>query len=173
MPLWRNIFLIQVLCLCLYTFGKGGYVKRFHEEEPKDFWYDEYPNRSYKLFEKSDDRVLAWRISLNRTSDLLQNRVVYRVEHCRDSDGPKMAPDVFDGSWQPNIPREYLAVEYNQRLAVANSARIDGRHYATGVITVVCRTRAGSSIQRLNTLSTSWWTYLTLVSRGIGNRSSW
>ena len=115
-----------------YTFGKGGYVKQFHEEEPKGFRYDEYPNRSYNLFEKSVDRVSAWRLSLNRTSDLQQNRVVYRVEQCRDSDGPKMAPDVFDGSWQPNIPREYLAVEYNQRFAVANSARMDGRHYAVG-----------------------------------------
>ena len=115
-----------------YTFGKGGYVKRFHEEERKGFRYDEYPNRSYNLFEKSVDRVSAWRLSLNRTSDLQQNRVVYRVEQCRDSDGPKMAPDVFDGSWQPNIPREYLAVEYNQRFAVANSARMDGRHYAVG-----------------------------------------
>ena len=115
-----------------YTFGKGGYVKRFYEEEPKEFRYDKYPNHSCNLFEKSVDRVSAWRLSLNRTSDLQQNRVVYRVEQCRDSDGPKMAPDVFDGSWQPNIPQEYLVVEYKQRLAVANSARMDGRHYATG-----------------------------------------
>jgi hypothetical protein len=83
----------------LYTFGKEGYVKQFHEEEPKDFRYDEYPNRSLKLFEKSVDRVLAWQISLNRTSDLQQNRVVYRMDQCRDSKDPKMAPDVFDGSW--------------------------------------------------------------------------
>jgi hypothetical protein len=41
----------------LYTFGKGGYVKQFHEEEPKDFWYDEYPNRTYMVFEKSVDCV--------------------------------------------------------------------------------------------------------------------
>jgi hypothetical protein len=115
-----------------FTFGKEEYVKQFHEEEPKDFRYDTYPNRSYKLFEKSVDRVLAWQISLNRTSDLQQNRVVYRVEQCQDSDGLKMAPDVFDGSWQPNIPREYLTVEYNHRLTLANSARMDGRHYATG-----------------------------------------
>jgi hypothetical protein len=98
-----------------YTVGKGG-----------------YPNRSYNLFEKSVDRVSAWRLSFNRTSDLQQNRVVYRVEQCQDCDGPKMAPDVFDGSWQPNIPREYLAVEYNQGFAVANSARMDGRQYAVG-----------------------------------------
>jgi hypothetical protein len=116
----------------LNTFGKRGFVKQIHEEEPKEFWYDKYSNRSYKLFEKSLVRVLAWQLSLNRTSDLQQNWVVCRVEQCWDSDGPKMAPDVFDGSWQPSIPREYLAVEYNQHLAAANSARMDGRHYATG-----------------------------------------
>ena len=43
-----------------------------------------------------------------------------------------MVPDVFDGSWQPDIPREYLALEYNKGLAVANSARMDGHHYAMG-----------------------------------------
>ena len=36
-----------------YTFGKGGYVKQFDEEEQKDFRYDEYPYCSYKLFEES------------------------------------------------------------------------------------------------------------------------
>ena len=115
-----------------YTFGKGGYVKRFHMEEPKQFRYLEYRGYSCGRFDEFVDRVSAWRISLNLTKDLQQNRVVYRVEQCRDSDGPKVAPDVFDGSWQPDIPREYLAVEYNQRLAVANSARRDGRHYAAG-----------------------------------------
>ena len=114
-----------------YTFGKGGYVKRFHMEGTKHFRY-QYPKRSDMRFEKVVDRVSAWRLSLNRTSDLQQNRVVYRVEQCLDSDGPRMAPDVFDGSWQPNIPREYLALEYNQRLAVANSVRMEGRHYAPG-----------------------------------------
>jgi hypothetical protein len=80
-----------------HTFGKGGYVKQLHEEEPKELRFNENPYRSYKLFEKSVDRVLAWQRSLNRTSDLQQNRVVYRVKQCRDSDGPKMAPDVFNG----------------------------------------------------------------------------
>jgi hypothetical protein len=65
-------------------------------------------------------------------SALQQDRVAYMVEQCVDSDGPKLAPDVFDGVWHPNIPREYLAHEYNKCLAAANSARMDGRHYASG-----------------------------------------
>ena len=42
-----------------------------------------------------------------------------------------MAPDVIDGvrrTWK----EEYLALEYNRRLATANSAKKDGRHYAQG-----------------------------------------
>ena len=57
---------------------------------------------------------------------------MYRVEQCLDSNDPKLAPDVFDGSSYPNIAHEYLAYEYNKRLASANSARKDGRHYASG-----------------------------------------
>ena len=68
-----------------YTFGKGGYVKQFHMEKPKKFWYQN-PKRS---FEYTVDRVSAWQLSLNRMSDLQQNWVVYRVEQCRDSNGPK------------------------------------------------------------------------------------
>ena len=104
-----------------YTFGKGGYVKKFHVEERRQLDY-------------TVDRVSAWRLSLNRTSDLQQNRVVYRVEQCLDSDGPKLAPDVFNGYWNPKIPQEYLAAEYNGRLARANSARVDGRLYALGCL---------------------------------------
>ena len=95
-----------------YTFGDGGYVKRFHEERL--------------------DRVSGWRLPLNPTKASQQNLVAYRVVQCRDSEGPKLAPDVFDGHWQPNVPQEYLAVEYNRKLAAANSARKDGRHYAPG-----------------------------------------
>ena len=42
-----------------------------------------------------------------------------------------MTPDVIDGvcrTWK----EEYLALEYNRRLAKANSARKDGKHYAQG-----------------------------------------
>ena len=104
-----------------YTFGEGGYVKKFQADETLQ-------TRNGA----GVSRVSAWRFSLNRTSALQQNRVVYRVEQCLDSDGPKLAPDLFDGSWHPKIPQEYLGLEYNKRLARANSARMDGRHYAPG-----------------------------------------
>jgi hypothetical protein len=103
-----------------YTFGEGGYVKRFHLEE------------GFETLHGTIDRVSAWRYSLNPTSLMQQKRVVYRVEQCLDSDGPKLSPDVFDGLWHPTIPRDLLGLEYNKRLARANSARIDGRHYAPG-----------------------------------------
>ena len=119
-----------------YTFGEGGYVKKFHSQGTMEFRYA-YPKYSAEnimdgFFEGKPDRVLAWRFSLNRTSALQQNRVVYRVEQCLDSDGPKLAPDVFDGVWYRDMAHEYLAYEYNKRLAGANSGRVGGRHYASG-----------------------------------------
>ena len=120
----------------LYTFGEGGYVKKFHSQGTMEFRYA-YPKYSAEnimdgFFEGKPDRVSAWRFSLNRTSALQQNRVVYRVEQCLDSDGPKLAPDVFDGVWYRDMAHEYLAYEYNKRLAGANSGRVGGRHYASG-----------------------------------------
>ena len=152
--------------------------RNFNVEGPIAFLYLAYPKYSVDnvqkgFFEGIPDRISAWRFSLNRTSALQQNRVVYRVEQCLDSDGPKLAPDVIDGVWYLTIERGYLAYEYNRRLACANSARVDGRHMPLAVIIVVCRRHAGSSIRRLSILSTSWLTYLSSVSRSIGNQSSW
>ena len=42
-----------------------------------------------------------------------------------------MAPDVINGVYR-TWKEEYLVLEYNRRLATANSARKDGRHYAQG-----------------------------------------
>lgn len=93
-----------------YTFGEGGYVKRFHQQHVCS--------------------VSAWRISRRRTSYFRKKRVMYRVKQCSDSDGPMLAPDVFLGEDCASWPHDYLAAEYNKRLAGANSARKDGRHYA-------------------------------------------
>ena len=112
----------------VYTFGEGGYVKRFYQEGILEGRYTYYNGDT--LTYKSQ-RVSAWRLSLNRTTDSQQDRVIYRVRQCLDEKGPKMAPDVIDGihrTWK----EEYLALEYNRRLATANSARKDGRHYAQG-----------------------------------------
>ena len=110
----------------VYTFGEGGYVKRFYQEGILEGRYTYYNGDT--LCYKSQ-RVSAWRLSLNRTTDSQQDRVIYRVRQCLDEKGPKMAPDVIDGvrrTWK----EEYLALEYNRRLATTNSARRDGRHYA-------------------------------------------
>ena len=104
-----------------YTFGEGGYAKQFHVENRDESLhsYDHY------------NKVSAWRLSLNRTTDSQQDRVVYRVRQCLDERGPMMAPDVIDGVCC-TLAEEHLAAEYNRRLATANSARKDGRHYARG-----------------------------------------
>ena len=102
-----------------YTFGKGGYVKRMHRQHTSEL----IPENC---------SISAWRISTRRTLEFRQNRMVYRARQCSDSDGPMLAPDFFwgedAGSWEP----AYLAAEYNRRLARANSAKKDGRHYAPG-----------------------------------------
>jgi len=62
-----------------YTFGEGGYVKRFHEDIPEESLGS---NDIYLL------KLSAWRLSLNRTTDSQQDRVVYRVRQCLDEKGP-------------------------------------------------------------------------------------
>jgi hypothetical protein len=106
-----------------YTFGDGGYVKRFHSGgvyHPSGHSHDEV------------DGISAWRVLLDRTNDPGQNRVSFRVVQSLDCDGPVMAPDVYAGQYTVAWPHADLAEEYNGRLARANSARKDGRHYAPG-----------------------------------------
>jgi hypothetical protein len=100
-----------------YTFGEGGYVKQLHQQHMSEM----VPGRC---------SVSAWRISRRRTSNFRQNRLIYRVKQCSDSNGPMLAPDVFLGEDCASWPHAYLSVEYNKRLAGATSARKDGRHYA-------------------------------------------
>jgi hypothetical protein len=102
-----------------YTFGSDGYVKRFHVQ-----------HASEKCYESRE--VSAWRISTRRRRDGRSDRFVWRVAQCHDKDGPMMAPDVFSGEDAIAWPHEYLAAEYNRRLASAGSAKRHGRHYADG-----------------------------------------
>ncbi|KAI2491237.1 hypothetical protein MHU86_23343 [Fragilaria crotonensis] len=106
-----------------YDFGSDSFVKCFFAE------------RKGPRFHVEDHYISAWRIStgkLSRTN--LQNRVMYRAIQCRDTDGPMLAPDILDGVEFPGCPRDYLAADYTRRLAVANSARKDGRHYVPGCL---------------------------------------
>jgi hypothetical protein len=100
-----------------YSFGEGSYVKKFYLER-----------KSSLILE--NNTVSAWRVSTGRTPNFRQNRVMYRASQCCDSEGPMMPPDVYFGEEAVHWPAADLAGEYNSRLARANSARRDGRHYA-------------------------------------------
>ena len=101
-----------------YTFGEGGYVKRFHDQTVSQF--------------PECNKISAWKILTGRTLDFRQNRLMYRARQCSDADGPMLAPDVFSGEDAGCWPQPYLAAEYKSRFARSTSARLGGRHYASG-----------------------------------------
>jgi hypothetical protein len=101
-----------------YSFGEGSYVKKFYSER-----------KSCLILE--NNTVSALRVSTGWTPNFRQNRVMYRASQCCDSEGPMMPPDVYFGEEAVHWPAaDLLAGEYNSRLARANSASRDGRHYA-------------------------------------------
>ena len=102
-----------------YTFGKDGYVKSFSSSKITPGFPD-------------GDFVSAWRISKDRIGERRRKRVIYRANQCHDKDGPMMAPDVFNGEDAGTWPQDLLRLEYNCRLSSSNSARMNGRHYASG-----------------------------------------
>jgi hypothetical protein len=72
--------------------------------------------------------VSAWRISTGRTRATQQNRVIYRVIQCHDADGSILAPDLLQGYKFGTCPHDYLAAEYQLRLASSSSTKKDGCH---------------------------------------------
>jgi hypothetical protein len=56
--------------------------------------------------------------------------LIHRIPQCHYKDRPKMAFDAISGVDIGKWPQEYLAHEYNKRLASSNSARSGGCHYA-------------------------------------------
>jgi hypothetical protein len=118
-----------------YKFGSDSFVKRFYTEHTGHPVYrDEHDLSSGWHFLDENHRVSAWRISTGRTHHSQQNRVIYRAVQCHDVDGPKLAPDLLQGYDFGTCPRDYLAAEYQQRLASSSSARKDGRHYVAGYL---------------------------------------
>ena len=106
--------------LVSYTFGDGGFVRRFtHESTGGNF---------------AENKISAWRVSPIQFCSREENRLMHRVQQCADKDGPMMAPDVIAGQDVGKWPQECLAYEYNKRLASSKSARSGGRHYATGCL---------------------------------------
>ena len=117
-----------------YTFGADSFVNRFlSETKGHGVFYDE-GGRTGRRYLDEDHRVLAWRISTGRTNGSQQNRVMYRASQCHDADGPMMAPDLLDGYDFSTCPHDYLAAEYQRRLASSSSAKKDGRHYVGGCL---------------------------------------
>jgi hypothetical protein len=100
-----------------YTFGKNGYVKRFDRQILSEVISEH-------------NQISAWRISTQRRKEGRSDRLMWRAMQCHNKDDPMMAPDVFSGEDANCWPHEYLALEYNRRIALAKSAKKHGQHYA-------------------------------------------
>jgi hypothetical protein len=115
---WLRLHRSEVLdsqqrCVPMYTIGDGGYVKRLHCGGGSDGL-----------------PVSVWRMTYNILCD---KRVIIRANQCADQDGPMLPPDVISGqNFSLAWPREVLALEFNSILAGSKSARLGGRHYASG-----------------------------------------
>jgi hypothetical protein len=68
----------------LHTFGKNGYVKRFHRHISSEVILEH-------------NQISAWQISTQRRKEGNSNRLMWRATQCHDKDGPMMAPAVFSG----------------------------------------------------------------------------
>jgi hypothetical protein len=99
----------------LLKFGEDGYV-----------WF--FADRCHKL------PVSGWRVTAGRRGGNNHKCSIYRAVQCADHDGPRVPPNMVNfhdvASW-PAADRAWL---YNRRLALSNSARIGGRHYAAGCL---------------------------------------
>jgi hypothetical protein len=103
-----------------YSFKEGGFVRRFYHES----------NGS----NPDDNRISVWRALPVKFNESEADCLIHQVAQCHDKDGPKMAPDVISGVDIGKWPQEYLAHEYNKRLASSNSARSGSCHYAPACI---------------------------------------
>ena len=116
-----------------YSFGADSFVKRFFWEfTGHGVCHDD--GRPGQRYLDGEHRVSAWRISTGRTRGTQQNRVIYRAVQCHDADGPMLAPDLLQGNEFDTCPHDYLAAEYQLRLASSSSAKRDGRHYVGGYL---------------------------------------
>ena len=60
--------------------------------------------------------------------------MTYWAGQCADHHGPRLPPDIFDGVDHASRSPEERSEKYNDLLALANSARVGGRHYAVGCL---------------------------------------
>jgi hypothetical protein len=58
----------------------------------------------------------------------------FRVKQCRDEEGPRLPPDLFDGKSQAHLGVDALREKYRNKLMVSNSTKRCCRHYAMGCL---------------------------------------
>ncbi|KAI2513045.1 hypothetical protein MHU86_1336 [Fragilaria crotonensis] len=103
-------------CLPSYTFGDDSYVQRFYSDT---------------TLPCGTRQVSAWRLSTGRVLPGQQVRLVYRASQ----EGWRVAllpPDFIGGMDYRDVPSDYRAHEYLDRLKASSSAREGCRHYVDG-----------------------------------------
>ena len=101
------------------SFGRDGYVKRFSREST--------------CGHPSSHHVSAWRVT-SCNLRVVRDRLVLQASQCADSEGPRLPPDFFGGTHFGAWPAADRGQEYNRQLGRSTSARVGGRHYATGCL---------------------------------------
>ena len=100
-----------------YTFGDDGFVRRFYSETKLPCGARE---------------VSAWKISTGHVLPGQQVRLVYRASQGADKDLPPLPPDFIGGMDFRDVPSDYRAHEYRDRLKASPSAKEGCRHYVDG-----------------------------------------
>jgi hypothetical protein len=104
-------------CLPSYTFGDDSYVQRFYSDT---------------TLPCGTRQVSAWRLSTGRVLPGQQVRLVYRASQGGDGELPLLPPDFIGGMDYRDVPSDYRAHEYLDRLKASSSAREGCRHYVDG-----------------------------------------
>ncbi len=77
-------------------------------------------------------QVSAWRLSTGRVLPGQQVRLVYRASQGADGELPLLPPDFICGMDNRDVPSDYRAHEYLDRLKASSSAREGCRYYVDG-----------------------------------------
>jgi hypothetical protein len=95
-------------CLPWYTFGDDSYVQRFYSDT---------------TLPCGSRQVSAWRLSTGRVLPGQQVRLVYQASQGGDGELPLLPPDFIGGMDYRDVPSDYCAHKYLDRLKASSSAR--------------------------------------------------
>jgi hypothetical protein len=113
--------------LTSYTFGDDSFVKRLYSATRVPCGAGGGVAGGWR------HQVSAWRISTGRVVIPGQQvRTVFRASQGLDKDLPVLPPDFFDGMDFRDVPSDYRAHEYRDRLKASSSAKEGCRHYVDG-----------------------------------------